>query len=138
MNLQSLPAGSTRRFFLLVKIASHMKEWARCVLHHKSSVNCECSVHVYDLKSVRIWAPYWSVGQDKSLPFCHFFKVHSPNHLQQMLSVSYHVLLLSSGATLVKAHIKSYCEAPLQPISVLQSPNEFLDCFVPFINILSF
>lgn len=49
-----------------------------------------------------------------------------------MLSVSYHVLLLSSGATLVKAHIKSYCEAPLQPISVLQSLNEFLDCFVPF------
>lgn len=52
MNLESPVTASRfhKKIFLLVKIASHMKEWARCALHHKSSVNCECSVHVYDHK----------------------------------------------------------------------------------------
>lgn len=94
--LKYLPADSKGgiSFFLFHQVFQR-DEQTFGVLQHNSVVSCECVVNL----------DAWS--QISNL-FC----------FSLSLSLS-RILRLCCAATLIKAHVKSYCEAPLQPISVL-------------------
>lgn len=97
-----------------------------------STVNCEYSVNVWsqisnscfgngipsNIVSLRDNAK--NLGQilvhgTRQVPATLSLFQFNPRTLRQLLSVSYRVLCLCSAVTLVKAHVMSYCEAPLQP-----------------------